>query len=130
MFDVLDTTEKNFVAIRVGKGTSDGYQELYTLLEEKTDAYGQVNVYEEVPNWTFWTFLTHLNGILPDLRRGPNFNIDRYAAVGDSIWAELLFDLWDTIQPIWPVAPNTMRYFEMEEKDAALNWAKGGIVNQ
>ncbi|WP_423998248.1 STAS/SEC14 domain-containing protein [Halorubrum trapanicum] len=79
-------------------------------------------MYEEVPNWSFRTFLTHLHGVVPDLRYGPDFDIDRYAAVSDSRWAKLLFDWWRVVQPIWPVAPDEMRYFDSTERERALDW--------
>ncbi|WP_221886757.1 SpoIIAA family protein [Halonotius terrestris] len=127
MFEVLDETNENLIAIRVGQGTRTGYQELYSLLVEKSDQYGHIHVYEEVPNWTFRTFLTHLHGVVPDLRYGPDFDIDRYAAVGDTRWAKLLFDWWYAIRPIWPVAPNEMRYFEVKKREQALNWLREEI---
>ena len=79
-------------------------------------------MYEEVPNWSFRTFLTHLHGVVPDLRYGPDFDIDRYAAVGNSRWAKLLFDWWRVVRPIWPVAPDEMRYFDSIERERALDW--------
>lgn len=82
--------------------------------------------YEEVPNWSFTTLLTHLHGVIPDLRYGPDFEIGRYAAVGDSRWAKLLFDWWHVIRPIWPVAPETMRYFQMRDRERALRWIREG----
>jgi hypothetical protein len=122
MFEVLDETNGNLVAIRVGRGTRAGYRELYSLLVNKSDQHERIHVYEEVPNWTFMTFLTHLHGVVPDLRYGPDFDIDRYAAVGDSRWAKLLFDWWRVIRPIWPVAPDEMRYFDSTERERALDW--------
>lgn len=122
MFEVLDESEKDLVAVRVGRGTPQGYEELYSLLRRKTEKYGAVRVYEEVPDWTLSTFLTHLHGIVPDLRYGSMFTITQYAAVGDSVWARLLFDLWRTIRSIWPVTPERMRYFDMDDRAAALRW--------
>ncbi|WP_114579602.1 STAS/SEC14 domain-containing protein [Saliphagus sp. LR7] len=122
MFEILDVTEGDLVAIRVGRGTRQGYDELYSLLVQKTDEYGAVRVLEVVPDWTFSTFLSHLYGIIPDLRYGSQFAISRYAAVGDSVWAKLLFEWWKIIRPVWPVAPDQMRYFEIEEQSTALRW--------
>ncbi|MBX0297905.1 STAS/SEC14 domain-containing protein [Haloarcula nitratireducens] len=122
MFEILDETEKDLVVIRVGRGTQRGYDELYSLLIQKTDEYGAVRVLEVVPDWTFSTFLSHVYGIIPDLRYGSQFTISRYAAVGDSVWAKLLFDWWEIIRPVWPVAPNRMRYFEMSAFSDALQW--------
>ncbi|MFC7074596.1 STAS/SEC14 domain-containing protein [Halovenus rubra] len=122
MFEVLDETEDNLVAIRVGRGTRQGYEDLYSLLVEKSEQYGTIKVYEEVPDWTFSTFLSHLHGIVPDFRYGPDFTIARYAAVGDTRWAKLLYDWWRAVRPIWPVAPETMRYFDLEERLDALQW--------
>ena len=89
-------------------------------------------MYEEVPNWSFRTFLTHLHGVVPDLRYGPDFDIDRYAAVGNSRWAKLLFDWWRVVRPIWPVAPDEMRYFDSTERERALDWfsEKGGVIDR
>ncbi|MCQ4334228.1 STAS/SEC14 domain-containing protein [Natronomonas sp. F2-12] len=126
MFDVLDETEGDLVAIRVGRGTRQGYDELYSLLAEKTDKYGAVRVLEVVPDWTLSTFLSHVYGIIPDLRFGSQFTISRYVAVGDSIWAKLLFDWWNMIRPVWPAAPGEMRYFEIDNRDAALQWINAG----
>lgn len=122
MFEILDETEGDLVAIRVGRGTRQGYDELYSLLVQKTDEYGAVRVLEVVPDWTCSTFLSHLYGIIPDLRYGSQFTISRYAAVGDSVWAKLLFEWWKIIRPVWPVAPDQMRYFEIEEQSTALQW--------
>jgi len=122
MFEILDQTEEDLVAIRVGRGTRRGYDELYSLLAQKTDEFGAVRVLEEVPDWTLTTFLSHLHGLIPDLRYGSQFTISRYAAVGDSMWAKLLFDWWKSIRPIWPVAPGRMRYFEMVDRPEALEW--------
>lgn len=124
MFEVLDETQEHddLVAIRVGWGTRRGYDELYSLLIDTTETYGAVRVYEEVPNWTLSTFLTHCRGIIPDLRDGPDFTIERYAAVGNTGWSKLLFDWWRIIRPIWPVAPEQMRYFDMENRSEALRW--------
>ncbi len=124
MFEILDETEGDLIAIRVGRGSRKGYDELYSLLVQKTDEYGAVRVLEVVPNWTFSTFLSHVYGIIPDLRYGSQFTINRYAADGDSVWAKLLFDWWNMIRPVWPVAPDRMRYFEMTEQSTALRWLR------
>jgi hypothetical protein len=125
MFEVLDETEGDFIAVRVGSGSSAGYERFYSLLVERTEQYGSIRVYEEVPNWTVRTYLTHLHGIVPDLKYGPDFNISQYACVGDSIWAKLLYYQWRGIRPIWPVAPDNMRYFHVEDRDDALRWLSG-----
>ena len=126
MFDILDETQDDVVAIRVGHGTKRGYKELYSLLAETTERYGAVNVYEEVPDRTAATFLSHLHSVIPDLRYGSDFTIHRYAATGDTRWAKLLFDWWQIVRPIWPVAPDTMRYFDLTERTAALRWLRTG----
>ncbi|MWG35370.1 STAS/SEC14 domain-containing protein [Halomarina oriensis] len=122
MFEILDVTDENLVAVRVGRGTPKGYDELYSLLVEKTEQHGRVRVYEEVTAWTFQTFLSHFHGIAPDLRYGSGFTISRYAAIGDSPWAKLLFVLWRAIRPVWPVAPDEMRYFSLDAEAAAQEW--------
>ena len=129
MFDLLEATRDDVVAIRMGNGTPTGYREFYDLLVEKTDEYGNVHVYEETTGWTLSTYLSHLHGILPDLRTGPEFDIGRYAAVGDSLWAKLLYHQWQAIAPIWPVAPDEMQYYDRSERDRALDWVKTGNTN-
>lgn len=126
MFDVLEATADDVVAVRVGTCTTEGFRELYDLLAEKTAEYGTVHVYEEAPNWTLRTFLSNLRGVVPDLRQGSSFAIGRYAAVGDSRWAKLLFHQWRVITPVWPVAPAEMRFFERSDRARALNWVKTG----
>jgi hypothetical protein len=118
MFEVLDETDGDVVAVRVSTGSRDGYKDLYELLVSKTEEHGTIYVYEEVPDWTGFTFLSHLHGVIPDLRYGPKFNISKYAAVGASVWSKLLFDLWFVVRPVWPVDPdrvscNLVPYFDI-----------------
>lgn len=122
MFEVLGATGGDVVAVRMNGATPSGYRQFYDLLVEKADEYGSVHVYEEATGWTLSTYLSHLHGVLPDLRTGPKFDIERYAAVGDSRWAELLYHQWRAIAPIWPVAPNEMRYYGRPDRDRALEW--------
>lgn len=126
MFEILEPTSDDVVAVRMDHGTPAGYREFYDLLVEKTNEYGSVHVYEETTGWTMMTYLSHLYGILPDLRTGPKFNIARYAAVGDSRWAKLLYRQWYAIDPIWPVAPDKMRYYEQSKRKRALSWVTAG----
>lgn len=126
MFELLGATGENVVAVRMGAGTPAGYRELYDLLVEKTDEYGGVHVYEEAPNWSLSTYLSHAHGIVPDLRDGPKFDIHRYAAVGDSRWFELLYYQWAAVAPVWPVAPDEMCRFSMAERRSAIEWVKTG----
>ncbi|WP_134670474.1 SpoIIAA family protein [Halorussus marinus] len=125
MFEILEATADNVVAVRMGDGRPAGYRDFYDLLVEKTDEHGTVHVYEEVTEWTLSTYLSHLHGVVPDLRIGPEFDIGRYAAVGDSHWAKLLYQQWRAIAPVWPVAPDEMRYYELSERTRALNWVEG-----
>ncbi|QCC57324.1 STAS/SEC14 domain-containing protein [Natrinema thermotolerans] len=122
MFEILKATRDNVVAVRMGDGTPAGYREFYDLLVEKTDEFGTVHVYEETTEWTLSTYLSHLHGVVPDLRTGPKFDIGRYAAVGDSRWAKLLYYQWRAIDPVWPVSPDEMRYHGLSERDRALDW--------
>lgn len=122
MFEVLDATDDDLIAVRVGRGSPEGYERFYSLLVARTNQHGSIRVYEEVPNWTFGTYLTHLHGITPDLEYGPDFNISQYACVGNSIWTKLLYYQWRAIKPVWPVAPDTMRYFHVDDRDEALHW--------
>lgn len=125
MFEVLAASSGDVVAVRMGRGSAAGYQEFYDLLVEKTREYGTVHVYEETTNWTLGTYLSHLHGVVPDLKTGPQFDIGRYAAVGDSQWAKLLYHQWRAIAPVWPVAPNEMRYYKSSNRERALAWVTG-----
>lgn len=129
MFEILDATRDDVVAVRMGSGTPAGYREFYDLLVEKTDEYGTIHVYEETMRWTLSTYLSHLHGVIPDLRIGPSFDIGRYAAVGDSHWAKLLYYQWRAIAPVWPVAPDEMRYYGPSERRRALDWVTTGNAN-
>lgn len=125
MFEVLAASSGDVVAVRMGRGSAAGYQEFYDLLVEKTREYGTVHVYEETTNWTLGTYLSHLHGVVPDLKTGPQFDIGRYAAVGDSQWAKLLYHQWRAIAPVWPVAPDEMRYYKSSNRERALAWVTG-----
>ena len=126
MFEVLDTTDGDAIAIHVGVGTRDGYRELYEILAEKTEEHGSVQVYEEAPGWTLGTYLSQLHGFVPDLRYGTTFDIERLATVGDSIWSKLLYYQAKAVRPIWPFSPDEMRYYDLSDRKRALDWAKHG----
>jgi len=126
MFEILEATNDDVVAVRMGRGTPAEYRKVYELLVEKTDEYGTVHVYEETTGWTLATYLSHLHGIVPDLRTGPEFDLGRYAAVGDSRWAKLLYHQWRAIAPVWPVTPDEMRYYELQERRRAPDWVTAG----
>lgn len=126
MFEVLDATDGDVVAIRVGTCTRNGFRELYELLAEKTDIHGAVQLYEEARGWTLRTYLSNLHGIVPDLRYESAFTIDRYATVGDSVWAKALYAQWKATVPVWPVGPDEMRYYEPDDRDRALDWVRHG----
>lgn len=126
MFELLDATGEDVVAIRVGAGTPGGYRELYEMLSDVSDDYGIVHVYEETPDWTVRTYLSHWDGIVPDPRLGPEFDIGRYAAVGDGFWVRLLYHQWRAIAPIWPVSPDEMRHFAVDDRRRALAWVQTG----
>lgn len=126
MFEILDATGEDVVAIRVGVCTRDGFRKLYELLIEKSEVYGSVHLYEEALGWTLKTFLSNLHGIVPDLRYGSTFNIERYAAVGNSVWSKILYYKWKAIAPIWPVSPDEMRYYDLDERKRALDWVRSG----
>lgn len=125
MFEILEASSDDVVAVRMGKGSPTGYRAFYDMLVEKSDEYGAVHIYEETAGWTLSTYLSHLHGLLPDLRTGPEFNVGRYAAVGDSRWAKLLYHQWRAVSPVWPVAPDEMHYYELSERDRALSWVIG-----
>lgn len=129
MFELLAPTRDDVVAVRMGHGTPAGYQEFYDLLVEKTEEYGSVQVYEETTGWGLKAYLSHLHGVIPDLRIGSEFAIGRYAAVGDSLWAKLLYQQWRAIAPAWPVAPDEMRYYELQERHQALHWVITGTTH-
>lgn len=126
MFTMLDATEGDVVAIRVSGCTRSGFRELYELLAEKTEEHGSVQLYEEALGWTLRIFLSNRHGIVPDLRYGSSFDIERYAAVGDSIWAKALYYKWIAIGPVWPVSPDEMRYYRPDDRKRALDWVRGG----
>ena len=129
MFEVLKATGDDVVAIRVGTSTRSGFDELYDLLVKKSREHGTVHLYEETPEWTLAEYLSNVHGILPDIREGTNFDIGRYAAVGDSRWTKLLYHQWRAIAPLWPVAPTEMRYYELEERREALDWVTTANAN-
>ena len=126
MFEVLNEPTPAVVAIRVGDCSPAGFRDLYRLLSATTDAHDTVHLYEETVDWTARSALSNWYGILPDLRRGSTFDIGRYAAVGDSVWARGLFDCWRAIAPVWPVSPDEMRYFGPAEREAARSWVRTG----
>lgn len=93
---------KNGISIRCTVYTviSPCYRKLYDLLAEKTDEYGAVHVFEDLPHFTLPEYLSIVYGIIPYLRYGSTFDIGRYGWVGDSNWLTLLHYQWLAITPL------------------------------
>ncbi|MFB6158628.1 MAG: STAS/SEC14 domain-containing protein [Candidatus Nanohalobium sp.] len=124
MYKVLEESEGDLVAITVDGFTREEYEELYTYLERTYEENGSLKIYKEAEDFGFTGFLSAYTGIIPDIKYGNSFEIDKTAVVADDFWAWTLAQMWKAVGPIWPLDAGELRYFNKKEKEEALEWLK------
>jgi hypothetical protein len=126
MYRLLEETADDLVAIRFsGKLMREDYEGLYSLLAQKSKEHEAIRIYEELRNFGFFGFLSTWNGIVPDFKFGSDIGLDKVAIVGGDRWAWLNVMLWKAINPVWPLRVRSLRYFDADDKEAALVWLRG-----
>ncbi len=123
MIETLPLGQPDLVAVRVSGTLSAADVEAYRrLLEPVMQQYGTARLYFEMVDFHGWTPGGFAGNALFDLTHGAAFG--NVAMVGDQKWQDWIATLVD------PVKKGEVRYFNLADRDAALQWlgygAKGG----
>lgn len=115
MIEILTNDHDNTVAIRMsGELTTKDYEPVISLLENKIQNYGKLNLYcevedlEEVDAGAIWKDLKF------DIKHFNDF--ERVAMVGDKQWLE-----WGA-KFAKPFTAAEVKYFDKTEKALAMEW--------
>ncbi|MEX2336272.1 MAG: STAS/SEC14 domain-containing protein [Fulvivirga sp.] len=115
MIEILTKSYDDTVAIRMsGDLTAKDYEPIISLLENKIENYGKINLYceivglEEVEQGAIWKDLKF------DIKHFNNF--EKVALVGDKQWLE-----WGA-KFAKPFTSAEVKYFDNAEKAEAMEW--------
>lgn len=116
MFERLERSEKDCIALRIGDTLTDAdLSRLRPYLEEKTDTHGSLFVLLQMDDWRGWESISALWDDLGVTLR-VNENVQRLAMVGDAEWERWAAKLSK------PFAHGEVRYFDSSQLDEAWAW--------
>lgn len=119
MHKVMTETQGDFVAIQLTEKVTELDVEIIApLLEARIEEYHRVALYVEMQDFHGWTSGGFWADTKFDLKHHGDFS--RIAIVGDQKWEEWMAALSK------PFTSAAVRYFDMDERDAALRWSSGG----
>ena len=115
MINSIQTGIENLVAIRLS-GTLDkqDYDQLIPVLESKINQFGKIDMYWEMEASAGWQPNALWQDIKFDIKHINSFR--KVAIVGDKKWEDLIAKL------IKPFTTAEIRYFDTQQKDAAMAW--------
>ncbi|MCX2739467.1 STAS/SEC14 domain-containing protein [Pontibacter anaerobius] len=123
MIEVLPETQGDMLAVRVsGELTNEDFDLYRELIRDRMRKYGAARLYYEMIH-------LDLNRVKPgaalenaffDLVHGREYG--RVAMVGEKVWQEWAAKL------ISPVKKKGVRYFDLHEREQAMQWVQEGKV--
>lgn len=117
MYRLLPETSGAFVALQfTGKLDADNYKAIIPILEEHISRHGKISLLWEMRDFGGWTTDGLLSDTKFDVKHRNDFS--RIAMVGEKKWQDWMTSLMK------PFTSAKVRYFESDERDAALAWAK------
>lgn len=116
MYQLLPESQGGFVALRLtGKLDASDYEGIIPILESRIREHGKLRLYWEMRDFEGWT----LGGLWADggfdAKHANDFT--RIALVGERKWHEWMTKL------IKPFTDAEVKYFDLDERAAALAWA-------
>ncbi len=119
MIEILPETHENVLAVRVSKELSvadfDGYR---NLLRDMMQRYEEVHLYYEMVDANWVQPVAAIENGLFDVIHGLDYG--RVAMVGEKKWQEWAAKLMS------PVKKKGIRYYDLSERDQALQWVLEG----
>lgn len=117
MIQILEQTENNLIATKATeKLTTTDYEKLLPILKDRLKQYDKIRWYFEMENFKGWDLMAFWEDVKFDAKHANDF--EKIAMVGDKQWEKLLTDLMK------PFTSAEIKYFDLKEKDKALQWIK------
>jgi hypothetical protein len=118
MHQFLPETHESFIALELsGKLDSHDYETILPIIRKTIEQHGKVRLFWEMKNFDGWT----LDGLWADgsfdIKHAKDFS--RVAIVGEKKWHE-----WMT-KAMKPFTSAEVRYFDLGQREAAMDWARG-----
>lgn len=119
MHEILPQTQGDFVAIKlIGKLTELDFEIITPLLVAEIEEYHKIALFVEMEDFHGWTPGALWADTKFDLQHHNDFS--RIAIVGDQKWEQWMATFAK------PFTSAAVRYFNVDERDAALRWSSGG----
>lgn len=100
-----------------GKATKEDYLAITPYLEDKIANYGKIDLYWELDDFHGWDMGSLWEEVKFDFKHANHFR--KVAVVGDAKWEEWLTNLAK------PFTSAEVKYFELNQKEEAMNWLAG-----
>ncbi|MFW6217667.1 MAG: STAS/SEC14 domain-containing protein [Verrucomicrobiota bacterium] len=118
MHTILPETKEAFVALEVsGKLTELDYEILIPLFETQLEEHGKIALFWELKDFHGWTAGSLWENTKFDVKHA--FDFTRVAVVGDRKWEERMATFMK------PFTSAEVRFFDSEDRDEAMRWARG-----
>jgi hypothetical protein len=120
MIEYLDFHGVDIIATRVSeKITTEEFEKLKEDITEKIGRHQKVNWYYEMYDFKGWDMKAFLDDIAFSIKNKAKFN--RIAFVGESSLEKIMAQLSSLFTPA------EVRYFSLEDRQAAIEWIKYGL---
>lgn len=120
MHTLLPESKEGFVALRLSeKLDKDDFAEIIPILEKQIDAHQKIALYWEMASFEGWTTEAFFADTGFDIEHHNDFT--RIAMVGEKKWHKWMTKLMK------PFTSAEVKYFEIQEREEALDWARGEI---
>lgn len=96
--------------------TQEDYDQMLPILEKTLEEWKNLRLYFEMQNFTGWTVKAAYQDLKFDVKHATDFS--KVAIVGEKKWQEAFSSLMK------PFTPADIQYFNLEERDQALQWLK------
>ncbi|MEJ8803197.1 SpoIIAA family protein [Pontibacter sp. H249] len=122
MVEILPKSKENKLAVRIsGELTIADFDTYRNLLRELMQQYEEAHLYYEMVDVKWVHPVAAIENALFDVVHGLDYG--RVAMVGEKWWQELAAKL------ISPVKKYGVRYYDLEEKELAMQWVLEGEQN-
>jgi len=123
MIEYLEFNKIDVVATKVSaKVTKAEFDNLKKEITEKINRYGKINWYYEMTNFDGWDLKAFISDFSFTLKNTTNFK--RIAFVGEKFLEKLMAQISNLFTPA------EVRYFNSNNRDAAIEWINYGIVKK
>lgn len=128
MIEILDQTRDNLIAVKAtGTVTTDEYKEALSFFHKKSEQYEALSLYCELVDIDQVALGAIIKDVKFDFKHGNHLQLERTAIVGDSWLEEWATNLWEAVNPFWPISAEELRYFDLADRVAALAWVEATL---